>query len=345
MSFVQAATWAGERLPLPDPLTRAAISWLVGRTGKRLSSGSSQINQRFAEAMAAYPIAMHTDEANDQHYELPAEFFSLILGPQRKYSCCLYPDSNTTLAEAESHALAASAEHADLSDGQRILELGCGWGSMSLWMARQYPAATITAVSNSRSQRAFILDQARAEGLTNLDVVTADMNAFVPESRYDRVVSIEMFEHMANWQPLLLRIRDCLEPDGRLFLHVFSHREEPYRFAVDDKDDWIAQHFFTGGIMPSHDLIRQFPQCFTVEADWRWSGTHYQRTADHWLVTYDRNADAILEILRQVYGRDARLWQRRWRLFFLATAGLFGHAQGDEWGVSHYRLAPVPART
>ena len=291
--------------------------------------------------MAGYPIALHTDKANDQHYELPAEFFALILGPQRKYSCCLYDEGAATLAEAEDHALTASAAHAGLADGQRILELGCGWGSLSLWMARRYPSASITAVSNSHSQRAFILDQARAQGLVNLEVVTADMNTFAPEGLFDRVVSIEMFEHMANWRPLLNRVRDSLEQDGRLFLHVFSHRNTPYRFSADDKADWIAQHYFTGGIMPSHRLIRQFAECFTVDSEWQWSGTNYRRTAEDWLANYDRNGEAVLEILGRVYGRDARLWYRRWRLFFLATAGLFGHAQGEEWGVSHYRLAPV----
>ena len=235
----------------------------------------------------------------------------------------------------------SSAEHALLADGQRILELGCGWGSLSLWMARHYPAAHITSVSNSHSQRAFITAAARAQGLANLEVVTTDMNDFQPAGRFDRVVSVEMFEHMANWRPLLQRMRDCLEPDGRMFMHVFSNKHASYRFAADDKEDWIAQHYFTGGIMPSHDLIRHFPDCFTVEADWYWNGRHYQRTAQDWLKNFDRNAGAIFDLLRGIYGRDARLWQRRWRLFFLATAGLFGHAGGDEWGVSHYRLTPV----
>ena len=234
-----------------------------------------------------------------------------------------------------------SAEHADLADGQRILELGCGWGSLSLWMARHYPAARITSVSNSRSQRAFIMQQAMAEGLSNLDVVTADMNAFASDGGFDRVVSVEMFEHMANWRSLLRRVRDCLEPDGRLFVHVFSHTRTPYRFSQDDKDDWIAQHYFTGGIMPSHGLIRQFGDCFTVASEWRWSGRNYQRTAQDWLENYDANADAILAVLDRVYGPAARLWQRRWRLFFLATMGLFGHAGGSEWGVSQYQLRPV----
>jgi cyclopropane-fatty-acyl-phospholipid synthase len=243
--------------------------------------------------------------------------------------------------DAEEHALADTARHADLADGQEILELGCGWGSLTLWMAQHYPSARITAVSNSHGQRGYIEDQAAKRGFTNLTVITADMNDFTPTGAFDRVVSVEMFEHMANWQPLLERTRAALKPDGRLFLHVFSHKAAPYRFDKANKADWIAQHFFTGGIMPSHGLIRHFDTLFTVEAEWLWNGVHYQRTALDWLANYDRNAARIAEILKGVYGADWLLWRRRWRLFFLATAGLFGNSYGTEWGVSHYRLAPV----
>jgi cyclopropane-fatty-acyl-phospholipid synthase len=343
MGIVQAMIGLGENIPWPDRVTQTTINWLVGRTRRDLSGSSLEADTRFAREMASYPIAMDVESANAQHYEIPAEFFALVLGPQRKYSCCLYDDGTETLAAAEERALQASATHALLADGQRILELGCGWGSLSLWMARHYPQARITSVSNSHSQRNFIESVARAQGLRNLEVITADMNGFAPAGRFDRVVSVEMFEHMANWRPLLTRMRDCLEPDGRLFMHVFSNRRASYRFSTDDKDDWIAQHYFTGGIMPSHGLIRLFPECFTVDDEWRWNGRHYARTAQDWLKNFDGNAGAIGKILRGVYGRDARLWQRRWRLFFLATAGLFGHADGEEWGVSHYRLAPVPA--
>jgi cyclopropane-fatty-acyl-phospholipid synthase len=341
MTFVQTMTGLGESLPLPDVVTRAAINLLVGRTRRQLSHATDDADCRFARDMAPYPVAVNTAEANAQHYEIPADFFALVLGPQRKYSCCLYDDGIETLAAAEERSLRVSAEHAALADGQRILELGCGWGSLSLWMARNYPAARITSVSNSNSQRAYITAQAKAYGLSNLDVVTADMNDFRPAGRYDRVVSVEMFEHMANWQPLLRRMRDCLEADGRMFMHVFANRHASYRFEVDDKEDWIAQHYFTGGIMPSCNLIRQFPDCFSVDAEWWWNGRHYQRTAQDWLANFDRNSEAVFDILKRVYGRDARLWQRRWRLFFLATSGLFGHANGEEWGVSHYRLKPV----
>jgi cyclopropane-fatty-acyl-phospholipid synthase len=341
MGISQAMTSFGESVPLPDVVTRAAIGLMVGQTQRRLARSPADEDARFASAMAPYPIAVNTAEANAQHYEIPADFFTLVLGPQRKYSSCLYDDGIDTLAAAEERALQVTAEHAGLADGQRILELGCGWGSLSLWMARKYPSARIISVSNSHSQRAFISAQAQAERLINLTVITADMNVFKPDRRFDRVVSVEMFEHMANWRPLLVRLRDCLEPNGAMFMHVFANKHASYRFQVENKDDWIAQHYFTGGIMPSRSLIRQFPDCFTVDAEWWWNGRHYERTAQHWLQNFDRNSDAVFDVLKRVYGRDAKLWQRRWRLFFLATMGLFGHSGGDEWGVSHYRLTPA----
>jgi len=342
-TLIPAAIRAVEATPLPDPLTRAGIRYLVG-TRLRSLDGLPDASAQFARAMHAFPIAEHTDAANAQHYELPPRFFELTLGARRKYSCCLYPSGTETLDQAEDLALAETVAHADLADGQTILELGCGWGSLSLYMAERLPGATITAVSNSAPQRRYIEATARRRRLTNLTVITADMNDFVPTGRFDRVVSVEMFEHMANWQALLARVRDWLAPDGRLFLHVFTHRSQPYRFDTADRTDWIAQHFFTGGIMPSHGLIAQFPDLFSVEADWRWSGTHYARTARHWLERFDANRDAIDAVLADVYGRDAALWRRRWRLFYLATEGLFGHAGGAEWGVSHYRLAPTGVR-
>ncbi|RVT92009.1 class I SAM-dependent methyltransferase [Rhodovarius crocodyli] len=338
MNLIAAATQAVERVPLPDSLTRAGISFLVNRTARKLRDGAASAELAFAEAMREHPIALFPEDANAQHYELPPEFFGLMLGPQRKYSCCLYPTATTTLAAAEQLALAETAIHADLRNGHRILELGCGWGSLSLWMAERFPLSRITAVSNSAPQRAYIEAQAAARGLTNLTVITADMNDFATTDRFDRVVSVEMFEHMSNWPGLLARIHGWLADDGRLFLHVFSHHSVPYRFETGDKADWIAQHFFTGGIMPSHNLIRHLDAPFVLEADWRWSGTHYERTALDWLALYDANAEAIEQVLRETYGADWALWRRRWRLFLLATAGLFGAAEGQEWGVSHYRL-------
>jgi cyclopropane-fatty-acyl-phospholipid synthase len=340
MSLIGAAIRAVEATPLPDPLTRAGIDLLVGMRRRSLA-GLPSHDADFADGMYAFPIAEHVDLANSQHYELPPRFFELTLGPRRKYSCCLYPSGTETLAEAERLALEQTVANADLADGQTILELGCGWGSLSLYMAERFPRAQITAVSNSAPQRRHIEALAAAAGITNLTIVTADMNDFTATTTFDRIVSVEMFEHMANWQDLLGRARDWLNPDGRLFLHVFSHRSQPYRFDRHDQTDWIAQHFFTGGIMPSHGLIGHFPEHFTVERQWRWNGSHYQRTAQDWLANFDANRAAIDALLHEVYGKDAKLWRRRWRLFYLATAGLFGHADGDEWGVSHYRLRPA----
>ncbi|WP_018408397.1 SAM-dependent methyltransferase [Methylocystis rosea] len=340
MSLIASAVSVVERAPLPDSVLRMGVGYLVGRTRDRLSLAPPAAVEAFARDMANYPIAIHTREANAQHYEVPARFFELTLGPRRKYSCCYYDSAETTLAQAEERALEETARDAGLADGQRILELGCGWGSLSLFMAQSYPNAHITAVSNSASQRAYIEGRIAELGLTNLRVITADMNDFAMDQRFDRIVSIEMFEHMSNWRPLLSRLRGWLSPEGSLFIHIFTHRNQPYRFDHTEKADWIAQHFFTGGIMPSRQLIHSFGDLFEVEAEWLWSGLHYQRTAIDWLRNFDARRDEINAVLSETYGSDATLWRRRWRLFFLATEGLFGDRNGEEWGVSHYRLRP-----
>src|SRR3954452_20423349 len=338
MSFVSTIIGTAERVPLPDVIIRAAIHRLCSRTATRLATGNTESDAWFADEMSARAIAEYTDEANVQHYEVPAAFFAKVLGPNRKYSSCFYKDSHSTLQEAEEEALRQTADHADLADGQSILELGCGWGSLSLWMARQFPRAQLTAVSNSNSQREHIEAEAAKRGLTNLRVVTCDMNVFDPTGKFDRVVSIEMFEHMLNWHELMIRVRSWLKPGGLFFMHIFTHRTGSYLFDRADTEDWIAQHFFTGGVMPSHHLVRQYADIFEVEREWRWSGVHYQRTALDWLANFDSNRDEIEPVLRKVYDNDTALWMRRWRWFFLATAGLFGYADGSEWGVSHYRL-------
>jgi cyclopropane-fatty-acyl-phospholipid synthase len=341
MNMLSFAINAAERTPLNDSVTLAGIDMLCARTKRRLAKIPADAELVFAADMAKFPIASHTDEANRQHYEVPAEFFALVLGAQRKYSCCYYPDAATTLDEAETAALAETVAHAGLQDGMDILELGCGWGSLSLYMAGRFPNARITSVSNSASQREYIIGCARERGFSNLSVVTADMNDFTSGARFDRVVSVEMFEHMSNWRALFERVHAWLKPEGRFFLHVFNHRDRSYRFDHNNPADWIAQHFFTGGIMPAFDLPHRFDTIFTVEREWRWSGSHYRRTALDWLANFDREIEHIRPILRRVYGVDARLWERRWRLFFLATAGLFGHDGGDVWGVGHYLMASV----
>jgi len=340
MNFAEAAAYLAERLPVPDALIRAGISGLVERTDRVLVAAGLDPEVAFARDMDNYPIAVHTDAANTQHYELPSGFFEWVLGPRLKYSSCYFEDGQNELDGAEQDGLARTVANAGLADGQQILELGCGWGSLSLVMAERFPKARITAVSNSYSQRAHIESLALARGLTNLNVITCDMNDFLADRLYDRVLSVEMFEHMSNWRALLAKVKSWLSPDGRAFIHVFTHNAAPYRFDAAAKEDWIARHFFTGGIMPSHGLIRRFPDLFEVEAEWRWSGTHYASTARAWLNNFDRNIDAILPLLRATYGDDAQLWRRRWRMFFLATEGLFGHSGGKSWGISQYRLKP-----
>src|SRR6201992_214530 len=258
MSFMSAIIDTAERVPLPDVIIRAAIHRMCSRTAVRLASGSAESDAAFAREMAARAIAEHTDAANTQHYEVPAAFFAQVLGPNRKYSSCFYNSDASTLQEAEEEALRQTEAHADLADGQSILELGCGWGSLSLFMARQFPRSNIFAVSNSNSQREYIESEAAKRGLTNLRVVTADMNAFDPAAQFDRIVSVEMFEHMMNWRQLLTRVKSWLKPEGRFFMHIFTHRSGTYLFDRADREDWIAQHFFTGGGEPSPHLIPQY---------------------------------------------------------------------------------------
>jgi len=341
MSLLATGIDIAERAPLPDAALKFGVSALVEGARRRIVRQNDPLEAEFAEDMVRHPIAEHTDAANSQHYEVPEAFFGLVLGPRRKYSSCLYTPEATTLAQAEEIALAKTCEHARLEDGQHILELGCGWGSLSLWMAETLPNAAITSVSNSASQREYIERQAKARGLTNLTVITADMNDFGTDARFDRVVSVEMFEHMSNWRTLLERVKGWLKPEGRLFIHIFTHRSTPYRFDHNDDADWIGKYFFTGGIMPSHGLMRRFPDLFEMEQDWVWNGRNYERTALDWLANFDRNAAEIAVILKSVYGADAGVWTKRWRLFFLATAGLFGARQGGEWAVSHYLLKPA----
>jgi cyclopropane-fatty-acyl-phospholipid synthase len=340
MSFVSSIARHIDRIPLPDSVTALGVRSLVGRTSRILDAVPGERDAAFAGWMAERPVAEATEAANRQHYEVPAAFFGHVLGPQRKYSCCLYDRPGLDLAQAETRALDETVAHARLADGQSILELGCGWGALSLDIAAKFPCSQITAVSNSHSQRAHITNEAVRRGLNNLSIVTCDMNVFRPGLTFDRIVSVEMFEHMTNWPELLGRARTWLAPGGRMFIHIFTHRSTPYAFDAADKSDWIAQHFFTGGVMPSHGLIRQFDHLLRVEQEWRWSGAHYEKTALDWLRNYDRNRRAIAPILEATYGAEADIWRRRWRRFFLATAGLFGYAGGAEWGVSHYLLAP-----
>lgn len=340
---------AVERGLVPDLVTRAVIRRLCAQRlndshrGMDQAMGGSKQLQELVESMRAGPIAPVPEKANEQHYELPPEFFAAVLGPRRKYSCCFWPTATTTLAEAEAASLGITCDRADLTEGQQILELGCGWGSLSLWMAERYRSSHITAVSNSAPQRHFIESEAASRGLKNLSVITADMNEFTTEPhRFDRVVSVEMFEHMRNYDRLLERIASGLRPDGKLFVHHFCHRTLAYPYETDGDANWMGRYFFTGGLMPSEHMLTQFNRHMRVAEQWRWEGTHYQRTSEAWLANLDAHRREVLPILEAAYGRDeARRWFHRWRMFFLAVAELFGYANGTEWLVSHSLLQPI----
>jgi cyclopropane-fatty-acyl-phospholipid synthase len=337
-----------ERGWVPEPLVRAGIRRLLRHrlaTETRRAPDPDAALAEFARAMSAAELAPVPHLANAQHYEVPASFYEVVLGRHLKYSCGLWEPGTGTLDEAEAAMLDLTCRRAGLADGQRILELGCGWGSLSLWAAERHPRARITAVSNSASQGAFIRARAAARGLANLEVVTEDMNRFSPAGRFDRVVSIEMFEHMRNWPELLRRIGGWVEPDGRLFVHVFAHRRFAYPFEVDGDGDWMARHFFTGGIMPAHELLSHVPGPFEVEERWLVPGTHYARTAEAWLERLDAGRDrARAALAAGLSPREAELQLGRWRIFFLACAELFGYSGGEEWVVSHCRLRPAGGR-
>lgn len=328
-----------ERGRLPDAMIRFGIRRLCAT---RLTEVRGADTDAFADLMRGGPIAPVPDLANEQHYEVPAEFFEIALGQHRKYSSCYWPEGVSTLDEAEAAALAQTCERADLRDGQDVLELGCGWGSLTLWMAAHYPSSRITAVSNSHSQRAFIESQLARRGLDNVRIVTADMNDFDTASRFDRIVSVEMFEHMRNWERLLAHAARWLRPDGAMFVHVFCHTDRAYEFLPDGAANWMGRHFFSGGIMPSADLIDRFGECMTVGERWLWDGTQYAKTAEAWLANLDTNRRRVREIFVDTYGEnEADRWIGRWRIFFMACAELFAYENGKQWRVAHYRLHPT----
>jgi cyclopropane-fatty-acyl-phospholipid synthase len=338
-----AIDWV-ERGLVPRPLVRAGIRRLLRarlrEQAERAAGSNGSALDAWVREMRAAPVALEPQLANQQHYEVPPEFFERVLGARLKYSSGFYPTPTTTLDEAEEAMLRLTCERAGLEDGQQILELGCGWGSLSLWLAEHYPRSSVLAVSNSAPQRRFILDRAARRGSGNLTVVTADVNHFEPQGRFDRVVSVEMFEHLRNWEAQLQRIAGWLRPSGRLFLHVFAHRHFAYPFEDRDASDWMSRHFFSGGMMPSHGLLDRLHVPFVTEQRWVVPGSHYARTAEHWLANADREREALVAILRRGHGAQAELCWQRWRLFFLACAELFGYRGGEEWIVSHQLLRP-----
>jgi len=319
---------------VPDSLIRLGIRRLFS---KRLGEMDDIDLAEFTHLLRRSPLAVETDAANLQHYEVPAEFFEAVLGPRLKYSCCLFGDSRTRLPQAEEAMLCLTCERAEIEDGMRVLELGCGWGSLTLWMAEHYPDCEITALSNSSSQRRFLENRAHRLQLHNLRVITADMRDFETTEQFDRVVSVEMFEHMRNYQLLFSRVSDWLTPDGRAFVHVFCHRTTPYLFETEGANNWMGRHFFTGGMMPSLDLFRHFDDQLRIERQWQVSGLHYWRTCEEWLRNADRHRREILDRFQcHLSPREAKLALQRWRMFFMACAELFRYNAGDEWFVAHY---------
>ena len=328
---------------LPDRVIRFGIRQLLRQRLRSELAGGEQATARrqaeYLESLKRSPVAIETDSANEQHYELPAEFFQQVLGPRLKYSSCLWTEDAQRLRDAELAMLQLYGDRAGLSDGQDILEMGCGWGSLTLWMARQFPNSRICAVSNSSTQKRFIEKAALSEGLLNISVVTSDINDFDPGKKFDRVVSVEMFEHLRNYQVILERVAQWLHDDGRLFLHIFCHRELQYPFETEGHSNWMGRYFFTGGQMPAFDTLEQFPDALRVEQKWAVSGKHYEKTSNAWLNNLDQRETHIEQILKPVYGDDTTVWLQRWRMFFMACAELFGFRNGEEWLVGHYRLA------
>ena len=334
-----------ERGLMPDAVLRAGIRRSCAqRLAEQCAGGAEMQAIRYRDLIRQLresPIAIHTDRTNAQHYELPADFFKLCLGANLKYSGCYYAIGAETLDQAEAAMLKLYCERAELADGQDILELGCGLGSLTLWMAQRYPASRIVAVSNSHSQREHIQAQCMLRGIENVQIVTADINVLgLAADAFDRCVSIEMFEHMRNYESLLGRIAGWLRPGGKLFVHIFAHRHLMYPFETDGADNWLGRHFFTGGLMPAVDTLLWFQRDLCIEQRWQIDGTHYQRTANHWLANQDSNRGAAMRVLTQAYGEAlAPLWFQRWRMFWMACAELFGYDDGQQWQVAHYRFS------
>lgn len=331
-----------ERGMVPDSVTRAGMRRLIGGRLEQEQAGDAAARlAAFTAAIQQGPIAIATEDANNQHYMVPDAFFHEVLGPRLKYSSCLYGPGVRDLAAAEEAMLAETVKRAELADGMDILELGCGWGSLSLYMAEHFPKARIWAVSNSSSQRWSIEARAKERGLDNLTVITANVAEMSLDRQFDRVVSVEMFEHMRNYRALLEKVAGWLRDEGKLFVHIFCHRAHGYTFEVGEGTDWMAENFFTGGIMPSFDIFDRVDSPLMLSQAWWINGQHYERTLNGWLEKLDARRDGVEKLFMDHYGESRAAAGRRiqkWRMFFMASAELFGFDQGQEWGVGHYLL-------
>lgn len=330
-----------EKNLVPDFLIRGGIRKLLRQRLNDENKGSKVAQKahliQLIEELKASPIAINTVDANEQHYEVPTEFYQYCLGKHLKYSSGYWKDGVADINTSESDMLELTCQRAELADGQNVMELGCGWGSLSLFMSAKYPKSSFTVVSNSRTQKIYIDEQAKLRGISNLTVITCDINNFSIDQKFDRVVSVEMFEHMRNYQKLMKLVADALKPDGKLFVHIFTHKEYAYKFEVIDDSDWMSKYFFTGGIMPSDDLLLYFNDDLTIEQHWKVSGTHYSKTSEAWLQNMDRNKDRIMPLFEKTYGKDQAVkWWVYWRIFYMACAELWRFNNGDEWIVSHY---------
>lgn len=330
-----------EKNILPDSLIRIGIRRLLAQRlrdeQKENASGQQAHFMKLIDFLKSSPIAVNTHDANEQHYEVPTEFFKLVMGKHMKYSSGYWKDDSVSFDQSEEDMLELTTERAELKDGMKILELGCGWGSLSLFMAHKYPKGTIIGVSNSKTQKDYIDNEAKKRGLSNLTIITADMNTFSIDKKFDRVVSVEMFEHMRNYERLLEKVSSFLEIDGKLFVHIFTHKSYSYLFEVKDETDWMSKYFFTGGIMPSDDLLLYFPKHVAIEKHWHVPGTHYSKTSEKWLKNMDNNENDIRRIFAKTYGEEqVTKWIAYWRIFFMACAELWGYNNGEEWMVSQY---------